>query len=90
MDYWGGGWGGGGGAKGMLAPSQGGGKGYVGPPLKLLGGPGPPCTPSSYAYVNILNFKTVLMHLIYVYSFSYHKFYFSWYGNIINAAIQIL
>ena len=35
MDYWGGG--GGGGAKGMLAP-----------PLKLLGGPGPP---SSYAYV---------------------------------------
>ena len=35
MDYWGGGGGGGGG------------KGYVGPPLKLLGGggPGPPCPP---------------------------------------------
>ena len=28
----------------------GGAKGYVGPPLKLLGGPGPPGPPSSYAY----------------------------------------
>ena len=35
----GGGGGGGGGPKGMLAP-----------PLKLLGGPGPPGPPSSYAY----------------------------------------
>ena len=38
VDYWGGG---------------GGGKGYVGPPLKLLAGPGPPWPPSSYAYGNI-------------------------------------
>ena len=30
----------------------GGGKGYVGPPLKLLEGPGPPWPPSSYAYVD--------------------------------------
>ena len=75
----------------MLAPSQGGGaKGMLAPLSNYWGGPGPPCTPSSYAYVNILNFKTVLMHLIYVYSFSYHKFYFSWYGNIINAAFQFL
>ena len=29
----------------------GGAKGYVGPPSKLLGGPGPPWPPSSYAYV---------------------------------------
>ena len=47
MDYWGGG----GGAKGMLAPSQiikGGSKGYVGPPLKLLGAcPPPPPLPLS-------------------------------------------
>ena len=45
MDYWAGGGGGGGG-----------GKGYVGPPLKLLGGgpvPHPPDRPSSYAYVVI-------------------------------------
>ena len=34
-------------------PGGGGGKGYVGPPLKLLeegGGAGPPALPSSYAY----------------------------------------
>ena len=37
----------------------GGGKGYVGPPLKLLGGPAPP--PSSYAYEDMLD-KTYSWH----------------------------
>ena len=37
MDYGGGGGGGGG-------------KGYVGPPSQIIGGPGPPAPPSSYAY----------------------------------------
>ena len=42
--------------RGIVLPVQvggllGGGKGYVGPPLKLLGGPGPP---SSYAYVDLV------------------------------------
>ena len=45
----------------------GGGKGYVGPPLKLLGGllrPAPPHLPSSYAYVwDISGFKTRLARL---------------------------
>ena len=40
-----GGGGGEGGAKGMLPP----------PPVKLLGGPGPPGPPSSYAYVIVIN-----------------------------------
>ena len=40
----------------------GGGKGYVGPPLKLLGGPGPPAPPpSSYAYEDMLD-KTYSWH----------------------------
>ena len=39
----------------------GGGKGYVGPPLKLLGGPGPPGPPSSYAYEDMLD-KTYSWH----------------------------
>ena len=44
----------------------GGGKGYVGPPLKLLGGPGPPALPppphaSSYAYEDMLD-KTYSWH----------------------------
>ena len=48
--------GGGGGAKGMLAP-----------PLKLLGGPGPPWPPSSYAYefidtLAINTFKETINH----------------------------
>ena len=30
---------------GLLGGGGGGGKGYVGPPLKLLGGPGPPGPP---------------------------------------------
>ena len=40
---------------GGLLGGGGGAKGYVGPPLKLLGGPGPPCPPppSSYAYAYI-------------------------------------
>ena len=32
----------------IIGGGGGGGKGYVGPPLKLLGGPGPPGPPSSY------------------------------------------
>ena len=41
--------------RGIVLPVQmggllGGAKGYVGPPPKLLGGPGPPGPPSTYAY----------------------------------------
>ena len=38
----------------IIGGGGGGGKGYVGPPLKLLGGLAPPGPPSSYAYVEDL------------------------------------
>ena len=46
---------------GGLLGGGGGGKGYVGPPLKLLEGPGPPWPPSSYAYV--LGMKVALYEI---------------------------
>ena len=45
--------------RGIVLPVQvdallGGPKGMLAPPLKLLGGPGPPGPPSSYAYVRMM------------------------------------
>ena len=45
----------------IVGGGGGGGKGYVAPPPKLLGGPGPPWPPSSYAYELLLPLRDYRM-----------------------------